>query len=119
MKNNFILTTFMLWCSFGLFAQNPVWVCPPSYINSLSQFAQPLPTGQGQINDPDYPTDYYDANFRIHGSANGIQDVNGNLKFFVVDGLIYNAAGMFLDYLFTDDFGVYQNQNSSEYKLLS
>ncbi|MCC6702106.1 MAG: T9SS type A sorting domain-containing protein [Fluviicola sp.] len=117
MKNNFILTTFLALCSFALFAQNPIWICPPNSVNPSGGIPIPLPTGQGQINNSEDPTDYYDASFRIHGSANGMQDVNGDLKFFVVDGLIYDADGKFLDYVFTNTFDVVQNQNTNNYKI--
>lgn len=98
MKNNLILTTFMLWCSFGLFAQNPVWVCPPNFVKNSA--AQALPTGPSN-NDINDPLDYYDG-FSAMGSASGIQDIAGNLRFFIVDGIIYDEAGKFVDMAFQD-----------------
>lgn len=80
------------------FSQNPVWVVAPR-VNSTGGGSFPLPIAPAPLNSPDDPYDYYDGWRALQGS-NGITDVTtGALKFFIIDGAIYNGAdGQYKDY---------------------
>ena len=84
---------FALFC----FAQNPLWVCPPNFIDVPFGSLNSLPTGHGQSNFLDDPFDYYDGK-PAQFASNGIADIDGNLRFFVIDGLIYDETGAYVSY---------------------
>ncbi len=78
------------------FCQNPLWVNAPFSIINTTLSILPINPDPNQ-NSPESPYDYYDGN-KAEFSSNGIADINGNVKFFIVDGLIYNREGRFLCY---------------------
>lgn len=81
-----------------LLSQNPVWVMAPKTVSTIFG-TQPLPITPSPINDLSDPYDYYDGWSARHGS-NGISDVTtGDLKFFIIDGAIYDGSnGQYKDY---------------------
>jgi hypothetical protein len=98
MKNKKILISlFVLACFFAL-GQNPIWITPPNYVNPQQTQIFSLPINP----DPNEnyfldPFDYYDGQQAKHCS-NGISDLDGNLNFFVIDGLIYDSDGSYIAY---------------------
>jgi hypothetical protein len=76
----------LLWFT-NSYAQNPAWVMPPNYLkydtldNLPEQF--PLPTGSSQHCHVNY------NGFTSEFGSGGISNLDGSLKFFVIDGLIY------------------------------
>lgn len=81
------------------FTQNPIWVASPRYVNPNGGSNLPLPIAPSSINNLLDPFDYYDGWSALHGS-NGISDVaTGALKFFIIDGAIYDGSnGQYRDY---------------------
>jgi|GEM_PF-4097955 len=100
-----ILFLFSAFVINTLQAQNPLLILPP---NQFKGIVYSLPIVVGVQNDPTFPFDYYDG-FSAKGSANGISDVHGDLSFFIVDGIIYDKDGKFVDLAFQD------NQNQWDY----
>jgi hypothetical protein len=99
MNSKLLLLAMLLLGHSPIFCQNPLTIVPPKYIKSGAPL--PLPTGQGgnNTNDPNSPFDYYDAGFLMDGSANCMADMQGNLRFFIVDGLIFDGQqGAYIDY---------------------
>ncbi len=81
-------------------SQNPVWISAPRVSRpATTNVAQPLPITPLPTNDPSDPFDYYDGWSALHGS-NGISDIaTGALKFFIIDGAIYDGTnGQYRDY---------------------
>ena len=74
-------------------SQNPIWSLSPNY---RTTFLAPLPIGPPSSNPLD-PYDYYQGWAARQGS-NAMQDINGNLRFFIVDGVIYDETGKYADY---------------------
>lgn len=114
MNYKFFILQFIFWSNLCVLAQNPIWVCPPNVINAVGY--QPLPTGPA-TNQTDFPEDFYDANFRLEGSANGISKPNGDILFFIVDGLIYDGNGEFKDYAFSDNVSTISSPVNPIYKI--
>jgi hypothetical protein len=83
------------------FSQNSTVVMAPKNITiGLSAISNTnLPIAPAPLNSPYDPYDYYDGWRALQGS-NGISDVTtGALKFFIIDGAIYNGAdGQYKDY---------------------
>lgn len=77
----------------NFFSQNNLWIMPPKLWNSTTGVSSNLPIPPIQINDPYEIMDGYDGQLS-QGASNAISDVNGNLLFFVVDGVIYNKDGV-------------------------
>ena len=77
----------------GLKAQNSIWSFPPyfSKFNPGMQPPQPLPA-------PDFgqPTPFHYAGLPAEYSHNAMQDKDGNLLFFIVDGIIYDKNGYYM-----------------------
>lgn len=85
----------------ALFAQNPIFLTAPYYTDIQSGQLVPLPINpDANVNYYLDPFDYYDGNSAIHSSI-AIPDADGNLKFFIIDGLIYDKNGKYIDYLFS------------------
>lgn len=98
MYSKLLLLAILLFGYSPLFCQNPLTIVPPKYIHPSGPL--PLPTGPGgNSNSPNNPFDYYDAGFLMDGSANCMADMQGNLRFFIVDGLIFDGQqGAYIDY---------------------
>lgn len=73
----------------NLFSQNPLLINTPNYIKNVT--IQTLPLG------PDPLVDYHGQVAEFASTA--FADADGNLKFFVVDGEIFNKDGILLGYL--------------------
>lgn len=89
-----------------LFAQNPSWILAPNYVNPMlgpQAYPLPIPTTINQPGVPPFPNynldpfDGYDGK-PAHYSANGISKPGGGLKFFVIDGFIYDGNGQYMCY---------------------
>jgi len=109
-SKNYFLLLLMGVMSIAHYAQgqNPIWSLPPNYYDFGIQ-PLPIPTGTTNApNDLDFPMDYYDG-FSAKGSSCAIADVHNELSFFVIDGLIYDKDGKFVDLAFQD------NQNQWDY----
>jgi hypothetical protein len=105
--------------AFGAHAQNNVWVVPPNLIidPGIGSQQQPLPINPDPAqNDLGVPFDYYDGKV-AHCSANGLADPAGNLMFFVVDGLVYNNQGAYIDYVLPGTLDV--NYTDDSYEVVS
>ena len=73
----------LLWTVFS-YAQNPTWVMAPNYLKFEGMGQQlPLPTGLAQHCHINY------NGFTSEFGSGGISNLDGSLKFFVIDGLIY------------------------------
>ena len=69
--------------------QNDFWSLPPNYyVNSSGSYLS-LPTGP-------VPGQDYQGQAAMH-SHNAMQDANGNLLFFVIDGYVYDKDGYLMD----------------------
>lgn len=97
-RKHFLLAVVLFAVSYVM-GQNPLTIVPPKYIKNQT-ISLPLPTGPGgNSNSPNNPFDYYDAGFLMDGSANCMADMQGNLRFFIVDGLIFDGQqGAYVDY---------------------
>ncbi|MBL1233202.1 MAG: T9SS type A sorting domain-containing protein [Flavobacteriales bacterium] len=77
----------------GLQAQNSIWSFPPYFakFNPGMQPPQPFPA-------PDFgqPTPVHYAGLPAEYSHNAMQDKDGNLLFFIVDGIIYDKNGYYM-----------------------
>lgn len=99
-KKSFFLFS-MFFEIFNFSAQNSLFIVPPNYLKpGVNLLTSPLPTGSGgNSNSPNNPFDYYDAGFLMDGSANCMADMQGNLRFFIVDGLIFDGQqGAYVNY---------------------
>lgn len=76
-------------------AQNNIWSLPSSYYNNV--FVQGLPIGSAPGLDYQGEQAQY-----VH---NAMQDANGNLLFFVIDGKVYDKDGFFIDEMYHTSFG--------------
>ena len=88
-----ILNLLCVIVSYTSNAQNPLWTLTP---NLVSGSVLSLPIGPPSSNPLD-PYDYYQGWAARQGS-NAMQDVNGNLRFFIVDGVIYDETGKYAAY---------------------
>lgn len=109
MKNNYLLTKFFVLLSFFGIAQNRWQITPPLYFDTWNGFSFDLPVppiiqsdpfdpDTYVTNDPTYPLDGYDGQ-RSQAASNMIGDRDGNIVFFVIDGIIYNKKGEARGYL--------------------
>ncbi len=81
------------------FSQNQIWSLPSVYVPDMANVGQPLP-----LPDPGNPlsTLYdpgksaYDGSPAIY-AHNSMPDSDGNLRFFIIDGKVYNKDGFLLD----------------------
>jgi hypothetical protein len=82
----------LLWTVFS-YAQNPTWVMAPNYLKFEWMVQQlPLPTGLAQHCHINY------NGFTSEFGSGGISNLDGSLKFFVIDGLIYDGDGSYIEY---------------------
>src|SRR5690554_767160 len=100
---NLILFGVMIVFFNNLSAQNGVWTLPPNYSinNTISLSVYPLPTVSS-------------SQYGYHGdeaknASNAMQDANGDLLFFIVDGEVYDKEG----YLIGDLTTKLQNTSNS------
>jgi len=83
MKSNLIIVLVIMF-SGVLHSQNPIWSLPnQTLINSAPPILSSLPA------HPNGPSGYYGAPARF--SHNAMIDAQGNLKFFVVDGVVHDV----------------------------
>lgn len=82
-----ILLLFCLSMQLGLIAQNTGWILPPFYKNDMgnSMPSSPLPTVS--TSEIGY---YGDSATTV---SNSMVDANGDLLFFIVDGMVYDKEG--------------------------
>jgi hypothetical protein len=85
-KNLWLFAVSFLISIIGLQAQNNVWSLPPYYYNFGSYTTLPAPGGSSGIflNYAGGAADYTHA---------AMQDINGDILFFMVDGVIYDKDG--------------------------
>lgn len=104
MKTKLFLISFIFIqiYQFG-FSQNPSWVTPPFFYDFSSAALQYLPVNPNPNNYNLDPFDYYDGISANH-SSNGISNLDGQLNFFIIDGLIYDKDGKYLDYAWSGLF---------------
>lgn len=116
-----IISLVLLSFSQNFFSQNNLWAIPPKLWNSTTGVYSNLPapvtymssSGFLMTNDDLDVTDAYDGQLS-QGASNAISDVNGNLLFFVVDGVIYNKDGVGTGLLCTYDGSLDQAYGSAE-----
>lgn len=75
--------------------QNNVWSLPPNYYNNATTQSLPI----GGISSFDYQGE------QALYAHNAMQDANGNLLFFVLDGKIYDKDGYFIDEMYHSSYG--------------
>lgn len=98
----------VMFCLFGS-AQNPAWTLPGNYIHYLSgsSFAVPgLPSPalncyNNAPNQPGSAWDGYDGQLAEY-SSNMMLDRDGKVKFFIVDGIVYDGEGNYINELYAD-----------------
>lgn len=91
MKKLFLMVSAMFLLSItGAKAQNNIWSLPPNYV----QWVGTVPT---EVSLPQQTQGY--AGQPAEYSHNAMQDANGDLLFFIVDGIIYDADGYYIDNL--------------------
>ena len=109
MKQLTILMGMVLLCLYSS-GQNPAWTLPEKYIQyiSNSSFGVPgLPSPATLCNDgvtpnqPNFVYDGYDGQLADY-SSNMMLDAQGDVEFFIVDGVIYDGEG---NYIATMDLG--------------
>ncbi|GAB4257174.1 MAG: hypothetical protein Kow0079_14330 [Vicingaceae bacterium] len=96
--------TFIIICVFTLQmhylnAQNLTWSCPPYYINfngGTNTQLLPTPGAPGGAGTPGYD---YDGRAAI-STHNAMVDANGDLAFFIVDNVIFDKDGYYIDEFF-------------------
>ncbi len=113
MKRLSLLMGVVLFCLYG-FAQNPAWTLPDKYINfiSNSSFSVPgLPSpatfcnSGTSPNQPGLVYDGYDGQLADF-SSNMILNRQGEVEFFIVDGVIYDGEGNFINTMDTPGGGL-------------
>ncbi len=87
-------------------SQNTGWAMPDNYLKfttgSTSLPPLPVPStiyGTSIPNTPNNPWDAYDANQVAENASNMMLDLQGNIRFFIVDGFIYDGEGNLIDFL--------------------
>lgn len=97
-KLTFLLIILLLSIfNFKLFAQtqNSIWSLPPNYYDFQNQ-PQSLPTQPGfNVVGLNYHPSNNNNTISEHSHA-AMQDANGDLSFFVVDGVVYNKEGFYI-----------------------
>ncbi len=76
----------------SVFAQSPNWIITPNDYNFIFPNSLPIPPFPNQPSDP---YDGYDGEYADF-SQNGAYDADGNLRFFVVDGNVFDPNGEFI-----------------------
>ncbi len=93
-----LLLTGIILISFRIsYSQNPVWSFPPKYFDFLSFniYSFPTPGAPGGNGTPGVDYSGQPAAY----CHNAMSDANGNLLFFIVDGVIYDKDGYYIDKL--------------------
>lgn len=105
MKRIILLFGLLLLCLSGS-SQNPGWTMPRRFVKHSSGTAQvnnlPVPTtlyGSAVPNTTNYMYDAYDGQNAEYAS-NMVLDRNGNIRFFIVDGFIFDGQGNFIEAMF-------------------
>ncbi|MBE2189302.1 MAG: T9SS type A sorting domain-containing protein [Candidatus Kapabacteria bacterium] len=75
--------------------QNNVWSLPSNYLKNSA----PLPLPNGPLLGQDYKGEQA---LHVH---NAMQDANGNLLFFVMDGKVFDKDGYLIDEMYHSSFG--------------
>lgn len=97
------LMVFIILPLTSLFAQqNATWSLPPNYAKFTPGGTQTLPLPHPAFqpdgvtpNDSTTMTDGYDGQVSEY-AHNAMQDVNGNLLFFIVDGFVFDKLGQYI-----------------------
>lgn len=76
--------------------QNNIWSLPSNYLNTFVSF--PLPNGP--IPGQDYKGEQAQ---HVH---NAMQDANGRLLFFIIDGKVFDNDGYLIDEMYNNSFGL-------------
>lgn len=115
MKTNLFWILFFLFLGYNFsFSQNPLWLLDNRYINSSVSTPSPqnLPkpttiygqvgtTNSGTATNP-YPYDGYDGQ-KPKFAGNIQPKPDGTIDFFIMDGVIYDGQGNFIDELFGEN----------------
>ncbi len=80
----------------NLYSQNPIWTLPSNYWDNVL-LPLPTPTPFGNYD----PWEFYDGHSANFGH-NAMADANGNLLFFIVDGMIYDKDGYRIGEMLSD-----------------
>lgn len=101
MKKLILTLTHLIILSFCVNAQNNIWSLPPNYFHNIFQQTFPLPTQPGSNG---LGLNYHPSNGNTVSqfSHNAMQDKDGNLLFFIVDGVIYDSEGYYIARMTTD-----------------
>ncbi|MCB9361485.1 MAG: T9SS type A sorting domain-containing protein [Flavobacteriales bacterium] len=104
LKYWFIFTLTNLLILTSTIAQNNIWSLPPNYYDVLNGISTPLPTQPGSNGNG---LNYHPSNGNTISefSHNAMQDKDGNLLFFVVDGVIYDNEGYYIAQMHKDYVG--------------
>jgi hypothetical protein len=95
----FLLTTSCGLLSAGLYAQtgspgNNTWSFPPNYLEQNGQIFS-LP----QVSNPNIGDDYNGE--LSQNSHNVMRDIDGNIRFFIVDERVFDSQGRFINKMYT------------------
>lgn len=101
------ITIILLFTSLVHATQNQIWSVPPNYLKFTSQIpiptVIPLPTQQTSVGQTLANYNGQPSNF----THNAMQDTNGDLLFFIVDGIIYDKDGYVINQI-TDSYGTFK-----------
>lgn len=116
MKKAIILFGILLLYILGN-AQNPGWAMPENYLKfqngNVNQIH--LPSPPYWYGNPSFPNisnnglggyDGYDLGTNAEYTSNMVLDRNGNIRFFIVDGIIYDGEGNFIEELKIESLGI-------------
>jgi hypothetical protein len=98
LKTNSLLLAFSLITILKINAQNNIWSLPSSYFNNVSVQGLPI----GGVLGLDYQGE------QAQNVHNTMQDANGNLLFFVIDGKVFDKDGYFIDEMYHSSYGTIQ-----------
>ncbi|MCO5260161.1 MAG: T9SS type A sorting domain-containing protein [Crocinitomicaceae bacterium] len=113
MKIKLQILVIAIFYTLHTYGQNSTWILPPNSYDIVNGNVTPLPTGPSDSSFDNY------TGFPSQYGANGIANLDGSLKFFVVDGLIYDYDGSYIEYAwrpFNPD-SYYEQINDTVYKL--
>lgn len=94
-------------------SQNPLWTLPNNYLDGMVPQSLPTPTDPNNTYDPGEPYYYYQGQ-EAASTHNSMMDAQGNLLFFIVDEIVYDADGYAIGWLENSLFNELRMKGSSE-----
>ncbi len=79
-------------------SQNPLWTLPNNYLDGMVPQSLPTPTDPNNTYDPGEQYYYYQGQ-EAASTHNSMMDAQGNLLFFIVDEIVYDADGYAMGWL--------------------